>query len=548
MNRMHSYTLKDLTLPKVLAQQAARYGDKTYLTFLGDGRRFSYREVDTLSTRIAQSLQARGIGKGTHVSVLMDNSPEFLLLVFAIGKLGAVASPINTAARGEFLRYFLEASDSTVLAIDAAMLDLYREIATPDATIRQVIVLSGAGFTAPDSLEEQPAAQIVAFAALLDGVATPLDTEVHFTDLLVMPYTSGTTGRSKLSLYPQSHALLYGLSNAMEFGYTEDDVAYTCLPLYHNSGLLGTSMAMLQCGGSVVLAQRFSASRFWDELRDNHITLVNALGAMADFLWTRPPAPTDRDHRVRLFRLSPVPRYAREFEQRYGLTIVSAYGLSDFTQVTSFTAEDPREKLGSAGRPRRGIDVRIVDDDDVELPPGEPGEIIVRNNNPWNMSMGYYKRPEDTLTAWRNMWFHTGDRGYFDNDGYLYFVNRKKDSLRRRGENISAAEVESLILRHPAVAEAAVYPVQANTSEDEVAVTVVLKPDQAVTELELAEFCIVQMPYFMVPRFLQIAADLPRTPTFRVQKFKLTEAAQQDRSKLFDREKVGIVLSRRRAA
>ncbi len=294
------------------------------------------------------------------------------------------------------------------------------------------------------------------------------------------------------------------------------------------------------------MTRRFSVSRFWDEVRDNGVTLLNSLGAMSEFVWNLPAGPQDREHSVRLCRMVPVPRYASEFEARFGVKIVSGYGLSDFAQVAAFTARDPREKLGSAGRPRKGIQLRIVDDDDFDVPQGTPGEIVVRSDNLWNTSQGYYKMPEATLAAMRNQWFHTGDRAYLDADGYLYFIDRKKDSLRRRGENISAVEVEQVIASHPAVLDVAVYPLSAETSEDEVAATVVLKPGAALSGRELIEHCSQNMAYFMVPRFLDFACDLPRTLSHRVQKFKLVEAAQARRESLFDREKEGIVIRSRR--
>ncbi len=541
------FSLHDLTLRTVLASRAKQHGSKIYLTFAPDGRTFTYSDMDTLSNRIANGLLAHGIGKGAHVSMLMENCPEFLLLLFGIGKIGAVANPVNAAARGEFLRYFLEFSDASVLVMDLDSLDLFRQVAAGLPAFTHVVIL-GNGKPVPERIDENPNITVIDYDSLLGASSAAVDIPLAYSDLLLLPYTSGTTGPSKLSLYPHAHSLLYGLSNTLEFGYREDDVAYACLPLYHTSALLGVSLAAMWAHASVVLTRHFSASRFWSDCRDHGITLVNALGAMADFLWSQPRSPADRDHKVRLCRLSPMPRYAREFEERFGLTIVSAYGASDFSQITSFTADCPRSKMGSTGRARSGIQIRIADEDDQELPQGETGEILVRSDNVWNTSMGYYKMPEATVASMRNMWFHTGDRGYLDADGFLYFVNRKKDAIRRRGENISSAEVERLIARHPAVQEAAVFPVQAQTSEDEVAATVVLKQGHGATELELIEFCVKEMPYYMVPRYMQVAADLPRTLSFRVQKFKLMEEARRNPDAWFDREKAGIVLKRARGA
>ncbi|MFT3816574.1 MAG: AMP-binding protein [Rubrivivax sp.] len=529
--------IRSLTIGQVLAQKAQRNGDKPFLTFLPDGRVYSYRDIDRQSNRIARGLQALGLAKGRHVAVMMDNSPEQLLLYFALGKLGVITVPINTAARGGQLTHLISLSEAVAVFIDQGLRERFDEIAAELPAIEQLIVLGGGAQQAATT-----GRRVSDFAVLLEHSDAPVESDVRFNDLAFLMYTSGTTGPSKLNMFTHAHCLLYGWNNAKDHDYRETDVAYVCLPLFHISATFGVSYASLLANGRIVMTQRFSLSRFWSEVRDNRVTQLNALGAMSEFLWNQPPGPQDREHSVRLCRMVPVPRYAREFEERFGVTIVSGYGLSDFAQVTAFNAKEPKAKLGSAGRPRAHIDLRIVDDDDFDVPQGQPGEIVVRSNQPWGTSLGYYKMPEATLAAMRNQWFHTGDRGYLDPDGYLYFVNRKKDALRRRGENISAVEVEQVILKHPAVLDVAVYPVRAENPEDEVAATVVLKPDAKLSERELIEHCVHNMAYYMVPRFLQFAADLPRTFSHRVQKFKLTEAAQADLSKLFDREKAGIVL------
>lgn len=538
---MMELDVRDCTFAQVLSRQATRHGDKPFLSYLPDGRSFSYRDMDTMSGRIACGLAALGVSKGCHVAVMMENCPEQLLLYFALGRLGAVTVPINTAARGEQLRHLVALSEATVIVTDEELVASLSPLAAALPAVTDLVVMARELSALPMPLGEG-GWRVSAFDSLLQqGDATP-GGEVRFTDLAFLMYTSGTTGPSKLNMYTQSHCMLYAFNNAVEHDYRETDVAYVCLPLFHISALFGVTLAAMLADASVVMTRRFSVSRFWDEVRANGVTLLNSLGAMSEFLWNLPPGPQDREHSVRLCRMVPVPRYAREFEERFGVKIVSGYGLSDFAQVTAFTAREPRDKLGSAGRPRKGITLRIVDDDDFDVPAGSPGEIVVRSDNLWNTSQGYYKMPEATLAALRNQWFHTGDRGYLDADGYLYFVDRKKDSLRRRGENISAVEVEQAIATHPAVLDVAVYPLPADNSEDEVAATVVLRPGVQLTGRELIEHCVNNMAYFMVPRFLDFAADLPRTLSHRVQKFKLVEAANARRESLFDREKEGIQL------
>ncbi len=537
--------LKDSTIAKVLSSNAAKFGDKTFLTYVPDGRTFSYRDIDLKSNQLANGFLQLGLKKGSHVAVMMDNCPEQLMAYFALGKIGAVSVPINTAARGQQLAHLLKLSDAETLITEVAMLDSFGKQILSEASVRNLIVVGGveqARETLPDGV-----ITLLSFSELENAPDTLTDQAVRFPDLAFLAYTSGTTGPSKLIMFPHSHCLGYAQNNAVEHDYRETDIAYVCLPMFHISALFGVTYATMLAGGSIVMTRRFSKTSFWSDIRTYNITLMNALGAMSEFLWNTPRSPEDRNHKVRLCRMVPVPRFAAEFEERFGVRIVSGYGLSDFGQITAFTAKDPREKLGSPGKPRRGIEIRIVDEDDLDVPTGSVGEIVARSNNPWRTAQGYYKMPEATVAATRNLWFHTGDCGYLDKDGYLFFTHRKKDALRRRGENISAVEVEQVILTHSAVAEVAVYPVKAEMSEDEVGASIVLKEDVSVSEREIIEHCVRNMAYFMVPRFIRIVDDLPRTMTNRVQKFKLTEAANADRSAYFDREKEGIVIGRKKA-
>lgn len=534
--------LEQRTIGQVLARQANLLGSKVFLTYVPDGRTFTYKDLDLLSNQLANGLVASGVSKGTHVAVMMENSPEQLLLFFALGKIGAVAVPVNTAARGRQLRHLVELSDATVLVIDASLQENFTKAQDSMPPALKSVIVAGED-TAPTNAQ-WPGAECRTFTSLKEYGVFAVAAQVRFTDLAFLSYTSGTTGPSKLNMYPHAHCLGYAANNAQEHDYRPEDIAYVCLPMFHVSALFGVTYAAMLAGASVVMTRRFSMSRFWPDIRDHKVTLFNALGAMSDIIMNQPPSNEDRAHSLRLCRMVPVPRYGHEFEARFGVRIVSGYGLSDFGQIAAYTAADPRAKLGSAGRPRRGIELRIVNEDDLDLPAGQPGEIVVRSNNLWNTSQGYYKMPEATLAAMRNMWFHTGDLGYLDADGYLQFVGRKKDAIRRRGENISCAEVEQAIAAHPAVGEVAVYGVQAEMSEDEVAASIVCKPGHSLSEAELIEFCQLNMAYYMVPRFIRLVDDLPRTLSHRVQKFKLVEQAQADLATLFDREKAGIAVRR----
>lgn len=533
------YSTAELTIGGVLARQAYAKGDQVFLRFLPDGREYTYAELHFGSSRFAQGLALIGIGKGTHVAILMDNSPEHLLLVFALAKLGAVAVPINTACQGQVLSYYIEQSDSTFVALDAAYLDRFDAPGTfPKLSAAIVLGQGPAGATVPAYHD---------MITLMGHSSDPgCPVEVRCSDLACLSYTSGTTGPSKGNMLSHAASLAFGLSNAEHHEYRPTDVVYVCLPLFHGNALQAATFGALVSGASVALTRSFSASRFFAEARACGATVTNLLGSMVNFLWNQPPSPQDSDNQLRMIAAVPMPRFAVAFEERFGARLISNYGLSDFGMATAFTLSDPREKLGSAGRVRRHYRVWIVDEHDLELPSGEVGEIVLWSENPWRASTGYYKMPEATLVAHRNLRFHTGDRGYLDADGYLFFVDRKKDAIRRRGENISAFEVEQILMSHPAIDEAAVFPVRAETSEDEVAAAIMLST--AISEREIVAFAVANMAYYMVPRFIEIRQDLPRTHNQKVQKFKLREEVEGRLQEVWDREKAGIVVRRRAAA
>jgi crotonobetaine/carnitine-CoA ligase len=265
---------------------------------------------------------------------------------------------------------------------------------------------------------------------------------------------------------------------------------------------------------------------------------------MSTFLWSQPLKADDADNDLRLASMSPAPYFTAEFEKRFGLKAMSNYGLSDFATVSAFVPGAPPDKLGSIGKARRGFELRLVDDDDFECAPDEVGELVIRSHEPWRAAIGYYKMPEATVAAHRNQWFHTGDRARRDKDGYFWFVDRKKDCIRRRGENISAFEVERVIMGHPAIANVAVFPIATAEKDEEVGAAVVVRPGSSVTEVELVEHCAKNMSYFMVPRYIQLLPELPTTTNQKIEKFKLKQDMEGALASVWDREKAGIVLKR----
>ncbi|MEO8296864.1 MAG: AMP-binding protein [Burkholderiales bacterium] len=540
------FALRELTVPQVLARHTAQRPDKLFLTELATGRRWTYCSFDQWVNRIGNALASVGAATASHVGVLMGNSAEHLAVFLALGKLGAVSVPVNVAARGELLRYYFSHADVTLLIVDEALFPRLAEVLPALPLVRHVVVVGAAGrASGATDLAAQPAqSDLSALVADAPAIEPAAAAAIKCSDLLTLAYTSGTTGPSKASMLSHAAALTYGAGAAEAQGYRDTDVFYVCLPLFHNNALLAASGAALVCGGSIALSERFSASRFWDEVRASKATITNLLGSMSSFLWSQPPRPDDAHNDLRLISMSPPPKYTAEFEQRFGVRAMTNYGLSDFGVVTSFIPGSPADKLGSIGQPRRGFEVRIVDDDDFELPRRQVGEIALRSDQPWRAATGYYKMPEATLAAHRNQWFHTGDRGYCDADGYIWFVDRKKDCIRRRGENISAFEVEQVIAQHPAVEVAAAFPVRTADGDEEVGACLVLRPGETLSEAALIEHCNRNMAYFMVPRYVQVLAELPMTINQKVEKFKLKQAMETALDAVWDRERAGIVLKR----
>lgn len=518
---------------RVVAVAAARFGDRPYLRFEDDS--FSFRDAERISNALGNGLLALGVRPGNHVALLLDNCPEIAWYYLALGKIGAVSVPLNTAARGELLARYLRQSKAGFLVVEAGLVERARDVLASCPDLRQVVIV-GNGAADPGALP------CVAHAGI-EGADTVPPVDIRFTDTAYLSFTSGTSGPSKANIATHGHSFAMAAAIGRAFDYGEDDVLYTCLPVYHGNAMRSLFVALLT-GCTIALARRFSASGFWSDVHRFGATQFNLLGAMANILWQLPPVPEERGVRPRKCMIVPTPRFATDFAERFNLQMCSTYALTDFGYLTFLTPDDPPEKWGSAGRPQPDIQLAVVDDDDFEVAQGQVGEICARTRQPWVAAQGYYDMPEATLSTWRNLWFHTGDRGYLDADGYLHFVDRKKDSIRRRGENISAHEIEQIIAEHPEVLEVAAYAVDSEMSEDEVMVSVVRRDGATIDEAALVRWCGGQMAAFMVPRFVEFLPSLPRTPTEKVEKYRLKEAARTRQASLWDRDKAGIRIER----
>lgn len=526
--------IHDRTIHQLLKKRAQQYGNREFFRF--NDEVFGFLDLDRESDKAAAGLQRLGVGKGDKVAIVMGNRPEFLFLWFGLCKLGAIEVPINTSHRGSLLSYMINQSDCSFMVVESAYLDRVVPLMNYFLKVEKVVVLKTGGESLPKI--NSPTFD---YRQVMDndGRYTPAD--VIWTDPFAIMYTSGTTGPSKGALMPHNYAIHMGeiVANAVE--YTEKDCLYTVLPLFHGNAQSLSTIPALMSGARMILRDRFSASHFWDEVKKYGCTEFNFIGAILSILFKMDPKPDDADNPLRAMLGGEAPMALFEnIEKRFGVTLIEGYGMSEIGIPLMNTLRV--RKPATCGRPLPDYVVKVVDDNGVEVGPNIPGELLVRHLKPNCMLLEYYKMPEKTVEAWKDLWFHTGDFLYYDEDGYFHFVDRKKDALRRRGENISSYEVEKVISAHPAVLESAAVAAISEMGEDEVMVCLRLKPGKKLEPEELMAYCEKQMAYFMIPRYVRFMDELPKTPTERVEKYRLREEGITHDT--WDREKAGYKLKR----
>ena len=518
------------TVPQMLAVQAERHGDRPLLT-IGEVT-WTFRDAASIAARRAGTLAAAGIAAGDRVALLLGNRFELMEMVLACGWMGAIAVPINTAAMGPQISYFLRDSGARVLVIESDLLPRLDQVDMDRLALERIWVVGDAPGNAAPTQRAEP----------LPAPGAPIPAEpVKPGDTLAILYTSGTTGPSKGVMCPHTQYYWWGINSIQLLEITAQDVLCTTLPLFHINALSSFAQALLS-GARMVLHERFSASRFWPAMVNSDATVLYLLGAMVPILLARPPAVEERSHRVRL-ALGPgvPPDMIASFGERTGVRILEGYASTETNFIIGSTID--LQKPGTIGRVRPGYHARVVDDEDFEVATGVAGELLLRADEPFAFASGYFGMPDKTVEAWRNLWFHTGDRVVRDAEGNFRFLDRLKDAIRRRGENISSYEVEQVLLLHSAVEMAAVFPVRSELAEDEVMCAIVLKPGRRLDPIELMTFCEPRMPYFSIPRFVDFVPELPRTENGKVQKFKLRERGAG--AGTWDREAAGYVLRRR---
>ncbi len=513
------------TLGDLLRAAAERHGDRPFLQF--QDRIQTFAEADRRANRTANGLAALGAGKDSRIAIMAMNGPGFVDAWLGAARTAAVYVPINTDYKGDILRYQLGKADVSHIVIDPDFVKRLAAVAADLPRLRHVILTTPMA-DAPRTLGA--GVTISTLADVMSASDRDPGIEIAPSDPLAISFTSGTTGPSKGVLASHAHIITFARDWIVSTDYAEGQSIYTCMPLFHAvASWLGVVPAIIN-GGRIAIVPRFSASGFWDDVRRYEADVAHGIFSMVPILLKQPPRPDDTDQPARRFYFAKV---SEAFERRFNCKIVEVYGATE-TGIVTVTPPGGERRKDSCGKPNSAtFDVMIANENDEPVAVGEVGEILVRPKRPFAMLSAYYNSPEATLDAFRNFWFHTGDNARADDDGYYYFVDRKKDSIRRRGENISSSEVESTLNRHPAILECAVIAAPSELGEDEVKAVVVLREGESATADALWAFCDEHMPRFWVPRFIEFRREMPKTPSQKIQKYLLR--AGEDQGEVFER-------------
>jgi crotonobetaine/carnitine-CoA ligase len=508
--QLRDLPLTEQTLPALLDRQAARHGEKLFVaTTSGDQR--SFAELRDAAAAWAGLLAEIGIERGDRVAAIAGNRIELVELLLGCAWMGAVAVPLNTALRGRQVQHALTNSGAKALIIETEHLDALARV-PPPASLEHVWLL-----------DRERAHR--AHGYVCEPLPTPgeqaVSADVRPGDTLAILYTPASTGLARGVCCPHAQLYWWGVLNSEFLSITTDDVCFTTLPLFHASAINSLCQALV-AGASWVVAPRFTATRYWRLAAEHGATRTYLRGAMVDMLLAQPASRDDTAHAVSA-ALAPgaAPQLYEPFRERFGVQLLDGYDSTETNRITGVAGEAQRP--GSLGRALPEFELAVFDANDAPVPAGQPGELVVRPRHPFSMASGYHAMPEATLAAWRNLWFHTGERVFCDADGWYRLVDRAKDAIRRRGENVSSFEVEQALAEHPAVAAVAVFPVGSEVAEDEVMAAVVLEPGRETDPLELIHFCEPRIAAFAIPRYIDIVPALPLSDNGKVRKSELRE-------------------------
>jgi crotonobetaine/carnitine-CoA ligase len=546
---------RNTILRDVVKHKAETVGDKVFMTYIRDfdndiDEKYTYKDMHLMSNRLANGLLNLGLKKGDGVALMEINSPEFLSTIFATFKAGMYSVMVNISLRGEGLTYIIDHSDASAVIIHWSFLNAVLDIRSQLPKITHVIVDTS---EAPGDYKLPEGT--ISLQEVMNASDDDIDIDISLDDMCMLMYTAGTTGLPKAIMFWQGRLLLgINLQTFISFlsvFIQPDDVLFTSLPLFHSNALFLTTLPAYFGERPLILGKRFSASRHWDICRKYNITTFNTLGAMIPILMKQPERPNDKEHKVRRVGSAACPRELWvAFEERYNLKINEGYGATDGGGFSLGAQGATNVPVGSMGKPPAGAVAGIMDNSGAILEePEKVGELVflVREGEVKQREVKYYKDEEASKSLIREgkdgqKWFHTGDLAYKDNDGWFFFVDRKKDSIRRRGENIAAFSIEKVINLHDKVLESAAFGVKSELGEDEVMVAVVMKPGESMTPEELLDFCQGKMAYFMIPRYIDFVEKLPKSEVHRIMHRFLKETGITETT--YDREKAGYEIKR----
>ncbi len=542
----------EMSLGEFLQEAAARDPGKVFVEIAGQN--ITYDEIQQKALRTAELFSNLGVAHGDRVCLFLPNCPEFLYCWFGLSILGAIGVPINTAYKRDETAYILNDSEAVAFVAHESLMLIAREAAGLASQLRYRMAVRETGSdTSQPSPAESNDGEPSDWIDFGDAVAASgsLETRplVSPGDISMLGYTSGTTGNPKGVQVTHQMYVAAGQGFAHWTQATPDDRFFTCLPYYHANIQYYSTMGTLASGATLHVAERFSASRFWSQVREARATVVNFIGMMMPVLAKQPESPTDKDNEVRLFYGSPAfsPDFLQGFQDRFGTDVIVGFGMTETCYGTIERIGTPR-RPNSSGQPRLHPDPRFSNQVRISHPEtgqvlgtSQEGEITIKN--PATMA-GYWRNQAQTSQSLKDGWLYTGDLGWMDDDGFLYFVDRKKDIIRRRGENISSQEVEDVIKSHPDVLDCAAIAVPSELGEDEVKVYVTfrpgLEPESAPKPEDVVYWCAERLAYFKVPRYVEIRDELPRTPSLRVRKDLLRQEREDPTQGCFDREAAGI--------
>ena len=533
------------TLVEAVRHQARAQGEREFLSF-ENGERFSFAEFDRLTDCLATALANLGLTAGDRILGLLTNSKEFMITMIATHKLRAVFVPVNTELRGGFLEHQIINSSPRIIVVDDNLMGRFSSFDPSETGIETVVGVGDE--SSPDISKLGLLAEVsqVRMDSLLDTTPnTEKLADPSPSDVCTIMYTSGTTGPSKGVLMPQGHCYLFALGIVAAMELTEQDRYFCCMPLFHANGLFMQVYASLLAGSSCHVTKRFSVTDWLNIVREENITVTNALGVMPEFIFRSPPSPNDRDHKMtRILAIPVAEEWGVAMQERFGVKLRQGFGMTEVNMVAYSDLDDP-VMSGCAGPPLSDFfEVIIADpDSDVELPRNQVGEILVRPKIPFCFNVGYFKMPDKTVEAWRNLWFHTGDAGRMDSEGRLFFVDRIKDRIRRRGENISSYELEQTLNEYPGVIESAAVGLRVPGAggEDEIKAVIAINGPSPDPEAFL-DWCVPRMPRHTVPRYLEFVAELDKTASGKIRKQAIRDAGVTENT--WDRESIGYVISR----